>query len=258
MNYYQFHIGDYISHTSHLSADEDLAYRRMLDLYYMTEKPLGDAGSTARRIKSTPEIVQAILSEFFTQCDDGWRNKRCDAEIDAYQSKISQAKAAGRASAEARKVNKINGPDTDVQRSFNAGATDVQPTNNHKPITNNQKKERISRSTSSAEFDLFWNEYPRKVGRGLAVKAWSKAIAKSSSDDIRSALVRWKASRNFPAEEKYIPHASTWLNAERWLDNLQTESVAVVGQPTDQEREHYLQESKKWLSEFRKNQSLTS
>lgn len=120
------------------------------------------------------------------------------------------------------------------------------------------KKLTKKKPPSADGFDLFWNEYPRKVGRGLAVKAWSKAIAKSSSDDIRSALARWKTSRDFPTEEKYIPHASTWLNAERWLDNLQTESVAAVAQPTDLERNHYMEESKKWLSEFRKNQSLTS
>ena len=127
------------------------------------------------------------------------------------------------------------------------------------PETERETKKEKKRIPPSVDgFDLFWNEYPRKVGRGLAVKAWSKAIAKSSSDDIRSALARWKTSRDFPTEEKYIPHASTWLNAERWLDNLQTESVAAVAQPTDLERNHYMEESKKWLSEFRKNQSLTS
>ncbi|NDH69342.1 MAG: DUF1376 domain-containing protein, partial [Gammaproteobacteria bacterium] len=33
MHYYQFHIGDYKSHTHHLSLLEDLAYRRLLDFY---------------------------------------------------------------------------------------------------------------------------------------------------------------------------------------------------------------------------------
>ena len=35
MNYYPFHVGDYIAHTAHLHPLEDIAYRRMLDLYYM-------------------------------------------------------------------------------------------------------------------------------------------------------------------------------------------------------------------------------
>ena len=40
MNYYPFHIGDYLSATRHLSWEEDCAYRRLLDVYYTSEKPL--------------------------------------------------------------------------------------------------------------------------------------------------------------------------------------------------------------------------
>ena len=65
MNYYPFHIGDYISHTSHLSDLEDLAYRRMIDLYYQTEEPFADIAWVARKVKSTPEIVKILLEEFF-------------------------------------------------------------------------------------------------------------------------------------------------------------------------------------------------
>jgi uncharacterized protein YdaU (DUF1376 family) len=37
MHYYQFNIGDYQSHTAHLTDMEDLAYRRLLDWYYLHE-----------------------------------------------------------------------------------------------------------------------------------------------------------------------------------------------------------------------------
>jgi uncharacterized protein YdaU (DUF1376 family) len=40
MNYYPFHVGDYAAHTAHLEPMEDLAYRRMLDAYYLRESPL--------------------------------------------------------------------------------------------------------------------------------------------------------------------------------------------------------------------------
>ncbi|MCP4984979.1 MAG: YdaU family protein, partial [Colwellia sp.] len=40
MHYYQFNIGDYTSHTSHLDPLEDIAYRRMLDWVYLHESPL--------------------------------------------------------------------------------------------------------------------------------------------------------------------------------------------------------------------------
>ena len=51
MHYYQFNIGDYASHTRHLDLLEDLAYRRILDLYYLHERPLnGDATLVAKQI----------------------------------------------------------------------------------------------------------------------------------------------------------------------------------------------------------------
>jgi uncharacterized protein YdaU (DUF1376 family) len=130
MHYYQFNIGDYASHTRHLSPIEDIAYRRLLDLYYLHERPLNSGlTSVARQInlRDYESEVKSVLEEFFTLTEDGWINVRADKEIAHYRGKIEQASRAGRASAE---------------RRYNARSTDVQPTNNHKPITNNQIKER--------------------------------------------------------------------------------------------------------------------
>ena len=125
MNFYPFHIGDYISHTSHLSDIEDLAYRRMIDLYYQTEQPFNDSSTVARKIKSTVEIVELLLNEFFElDSNNLWRNKRADEEIAKYHGKIEQAIKAGKASA---------------QQRLNKRSTSVQPTNNQEPITNNHK-----------------------------------------------------------------------------------------------------------------------
>lgn len=98
MHYYQFNIGDYISHTSHLTNDEDLTYRRLLDLYYQTEKSFSitDLPKIARKVKSNEEIVMLILHEFFefNVDDNSWHNKRADSEIKAYQSKADSARKA--------------------------------------------------------------------------------------------------------------------------------------------------------------------
>lgn len=95
MHYYQFNIGDYLSHTTHLTDAEDLAYRRMLDLYYQSEKPFHDVEQVARRIRSTPETVLTILHEFFVYDDIGyWHNTRADLEIGKYHSKADSARKA--------------------------------------------------------------------------------------------------------------------------------------------------------------------
>ena len=78
MNFYPFHIGDYISHTSHLTDEEDLAYRRMMDLYYMGEQPFPDDFAwIARRVRADSLIVENLLNEFFELSTDGlWHNTR--------------------------------------------------------------------------------------------------------------------------------------------------------------------------------------
>lgn len=143
MHYYQFNIGDYASHTRHLDLIEDLAYRRLLDLYYLHERPLNeDATVVAKQIgmKSEVEAVSVVLKEFFDLTPDGYRSVRADKEIEHYHSKIQQASRAGKASAERR----LNGRSTVASTGV---ATDVQPTNNQEPITKNQKPNSVSNDT---------------------------------------------------------------------------------------------------------------
>jgi uncharacterized protein YdaU (DUF1376 family) len=100
MNYYPFHLGDYAAHTAHLEPLEDLAYRRMLDLYYLREQALPeDTSEIARLIRMRANVaeVEAVLREFFTNNDgDGWIHLRCEAEISKMQDRqaTSEAKAA--------------------------------------------------------------------------------------------------------------------------------------------------------------------
>lgn len=92
MNYYPFHIGDYVSATRHLSWEEDAAYRRLLDTYYVTEKPLpADLRQVFRLVLATTdsqrEAVRVVLEEFFEATESGWINRRADSEILAMQEK---------------------------------------------------------------------------------------------------------------------------------------------------------------------------
>jgi uncharacterized protein YdaU (DUF1376 family) len=126
MHYYQLNIGDYKSHTNHLDLMEDLAYRRLLDLYYLHERPLNSGISAVARqigMRDYEIEIKIVLEEFFKLTEDGWTNSRADREIQHYHGKIEQASRAGKASAE---------------RRHNKRSTDVQLTNNQEPITNKQ------------------------------------------------------------------------------------------------------------------------
>ena len=107
MHYYQFNIGDYKSHTEHLSEMEDLAYRRLLDWYYLHERPIpNDLEQVCRqiRMRSHCECIANVLREFFVLSEDHWTNKRADREL----GKIADKSAKASASASARWIKKDN------------------------------------------------------------------------------------------------------------------------------------------------------
>ena len=172
MHYYQFNIGDYASHTRHLSLIEDLAYRRLLDIYYLHERPLNDCSATVARLIGMAEYqeqVETVLVEFFEHIEGGFVNPRADKEISHFHSKLEQASRAGKASA---------------QRRLSERSTGVQPTNNHKPITNNQ--ETITKEkTATRGSRLPANWVPNKE-----LAEWSKA--ERPDLDLRKVLEEFR------------------------------------------------------------------
>jgi uncharacterized protein YdaU (DUF1376 family) len=90
VNYFPFHIGDYAAHTGHLEPMEDLAYRRLLDLYYLREAPLpADIMVTAKliRMRTMVDAVEAVLREFFELSESGWSHGRADEELNRMREK---------------------------------------------------------------------------------------------------------------------------------------------------------------------------
>lgn len=137
MHFYQWHVGDYLTHTRHLTKMEDLAFRRMLDLYYTRERPFnGSSSDVARLIDMRDDVaaVEAVLAEFFTKDGDEWRNPRADEEIASYQDKVSKAQAAGRLSGRARRAK--------AERQLNGREThpELPSTMNHEPVPMNQER----------------------------------------------------------------------------------------------------------------------
>jgi hypothetical protein len=81
-------------------------------------------------------------------------------------------------------------------------------------------------------FEHWWSVYPRKVDKGHARKAYEKALKKAKPSEIGPGLVRavaaWTEAET-PTDK--IPYPATWLNGERWTDDLPdpTESGTTTG-----------------------------
>ena len=130
MHFYQFHIGDYKSHTHHLSLIEDLAFRRLLDHYYLHEAPIKQR-DIARQIgmRDNEQEVLTVLNEFFVSTEQGFINPRADEEISKYRKFSEDGKKGA-----AKRWHK----DSNGEANSPPNASPIA-TNNHKPITNNHK-----------------------------------------------------------------------------------------------------------------------
>ena len=162
MKHYPHHIGDFDKATRHLTRIERSVYRDLIDLYYDTEQALTlDKVALCRRIiaRSNEEstAVEQVLNEFFTETPTGWYHDRCEAEIEAYRNNSSQKAQAGKASAEAKRLKRLqalNGDSTDAEQPLksvetedNGASTNRQPSTNQ-PI-NQEPKEGAPRKRST-------------------------------------------------------------------------------------------------------------
>jgi DNA-binding Lrp family transcriptional regulator len=68
-------------------------------------------------------------------------------------------------------------------------------------------------------FISFWSEYPKRVAKPSAVKAFQKAMKKTDLPTILIAIRKYKKTDQWRKDKgQFIPNPATWLNQERWED----------------------------------------
>lgn len=168
MHYYEFNVGDHAGRTAHLEPIEDLIYRRLLDLYYLTEKPLvDDVKSLARliRMRTHCECIANILCEFFVLELDGWHCENVDVALFRFSEKSEKAANSARIRWQKQKAKKLEleQEKSRERRSSDEAKVVEKPTSNtamrthsecnanHKPLTINHKPTIKKNSTKKFE-----------------------------------------------------------------------------------------------------------
>jgi uncharacterized protein YdaU (DUF1376 family) len=208
--WYKFHLGDYITHTTHLSDAEDLAYRRLLDLYYMseTEIPL-NTELVARKIRLDLDITESVLGEFFEKTETGYFNHRCDAEIARYNKQVENNRSLGKRGGRPKK-------------------TESKSNQNRKLTLTEEEKEinTISSQATKSRFDDFWAVWPpskRKVAKSACEAKWKRQALDPLADKIIASVTRLRTSEQWLSG--FDPAPLTYLNQKRWEDDSETNSV---------------------------------
>ena len=98
------------------------------------------------------------------------------------------------------------------------------------PVPNKKQEPPIVPQGGLNGFDEFWTIYPKKIGKGAARKAWVKLHppleAVLSSLKQQRKCEQWTRNRG-----QFIPNPSTWLNQERWTDEVPKDPLASSPPP---------------------------
>jgi len=190
----------------------------------------------------------AVVRESLAESAHGWTFPELEDQRARHAAYREKQVKNGRASGEARRKNHGS---TTVQPKTNHGSTTVQPKTNHgstmaptrdEPETNSSifnfrssicraeertypsaptpRKRRAARVLASADFERFYVEYPRKMKREQALKAWED-LAPNEALQARmlDALSRQCRQPGWLEDGgKYIPYPASWLNGRRWED----------------------------------------
>lgn len=242
MNYYPHHIGDYITATAHLTMLEDGAYRRLLDLYYSTEKSLpGDRKALYRlaraRSKDEQEAVDVVIEEFFYSTDDGWFHSRCDEEIEKARVLAERARANGKKGGRPAKTKPSDNPEPKLEvennnpdetqwvisglAKPNPEQTQNEPSDNPTPkppipIPIPNIKDKAAAANTSTTVDPVYNSPPSdpqdkivqkpQVRYAVLIREWEKTRLKASnttSSDPRLSVWAEKGVTEAQLREAY-------------------------------------------------------
>lgn len=81
------------------------------------------------------------------------------------------------------------------------------------------RSRRHAAQPDSPEFETFWATYPRKIAKAKARAAWAKVLKKIDAQTVIDGAAKYAASR-IGADVQYTAHPATWLNGERWTDDV--------------------------------------
>jgi hypothetical protein len=134
------------------------------------------------------------------------------------------------------------------------------PLSDNPHLKKNNNKNTEIKNIYAQHFESFWSYYPRKVGRGAAKKAFTKAVftaAELGKSDLAQRIIKaamlLAQDPNLP-NLQFVPHAVTWLNREGWEDEPYPEREKTAEERAEaskaqaqMERERRLMQSRKLL-----------
>lgn len=102
------------------------------------------------------------------------------------------------------------GRQTDSKRTVNGHQTDTNK--------KGKKEKKEKNSIYTLDFDEFWRHYPRKIAKRKVFSIWKRRGLSKYLPEMLEFID--KAIKTKQWLDGYIPHPTTFLNGDRWEDDL--------------------------------------
>lgn len=92
-------------------------------------------------------------------------------------------------------------------------------------VSNNEKNiitKTIGREVILPGFEKFWSAYPRKVKKKASFNVWKRMRLEGQSEMLIADVLR-RVGEEIEWRDGFIPHPTTYLNQERWNDDVRSE-----------------------------------
>lgn len=90
-----------------------------------------------------------------------------------------------------------------------------------------EKEDSCSSTDVESDFADWYAGYPRKVGKGQALRAYRSARKKTDASTLSAAVLEQTPTLMAKGKE-FCPHPASWLNGERWEDEPSTPAPGAI------------------------------
>ena len=173
-------------------------------LIYLVSHEVGYEIKFDQISRETKLGVRAIRTAMQELKNAGWlkaeRSQKSNGQLGAYRYEITEPTT----------VRLSTVADSTVADSTVAQRTVIKKTNN----TEDKALENKVKEQAHLLFKEFWKEYPRKLDKGKAERAFRSALTRATFEDILAGVIQ---SANDPNRNPdFTKYPATWLNADSW------------------------------------------
>lgn len=184
----------------------------------------GDLGGVARACRCTPEQMYDALHELhqYSAADVTLLPAVTEdhTPVAVQSRRLVREHNSRKSNADRQKRWRERQGDDDVTPDSQGSAGGLSSSSSSSVSYSNKKRSLIAIYDDPA-FQEFWKCAYRKTSKGSSAKAFDRACRRA---DPQVILAAWKKQneqwRKDGADKRYVPHPATWLNGDRWEDEM--------------------------------------